>query len=56
MVGEVLTGWDRAVGAGHAILPRILALLQTIPADFVKTKCNESLQSELSIYMDTKNE
>ena len=38
MVGEVLTGWDRAVGAGHAILPRILALLQTIPAFFVKKK------------------
>ena len=44
MVGEVLTGWDRAIGARHAILPRILALLQTIPADFVEEKTRE--QSE----------
>ena len=32
-VSEILARRDRAIGAGHAILPRILALLQTVPAD-----------------------
>ena len=33
MVREVLARRDRAVGAGQAILPRVLALLQTVPAN-----------------------
>mgnify|MGYP003702480449 CR=1 FL=1 len=51
LVGEVLARRDRAVRAGHAVLPRVLPVLKPVPAivcDFVflifvvtvKNRCN----------------
>jgi hypothetical protein len=51
-VSEVLARRDGAVGAGQAILPRILALLQTVPADLAK--CSKSVDRSLGQYILTE--
>jgi hypothetical protein len=45
-VREVLAWGDRAVRAGHAVLPRVLALLQTVPVGI----CDETKQNQLTFY------
>jgi hypothetical protein len=41
VVSEVLARRDWAIGAGHTILPRVLAVLQTVPAKLVKIVANQ---------------